>query len=327
MNKNEILIFKDNDLKLEVNVSPKEDTVWITQRQMADLFEVSYDNINLHIRNIFKNEELIESSVSEESLVTANDGKRYKTKLFNLDMIIAVGYRVNSKRGTTFRRWANSVLKEYIIKGYAIDTKRVSKYKDNYLSFTNTVKIITSLVDRKELTLNESKSLLNIINKYSYALDTIDKYDHNELTISNITKDISEVKLDYQKALKEIKSLDDYKTSNLFGREKDNSFHGALNAIYQTAFGQDLYPSVEEKAANLLYFLVKDHPFLDGNKRIAASMFVWFLDINNILYKENGNKIIEDNALVSFVLMIALSNPVERGVITKMIINLINKNN
>lgn len=187
MNKNEILIFKDNDLKLEVNVSPKEDTVWITQRQMADLFEVSYDNINLHIRNIFKNEELIESSVSEESLVTANDGKRYKTKLFNLDMIIAVGYRVNSKRGTTFRRWANSVLKEYIIKGYAIDTKRVSKYKDNYLSFTNTVKIITSLVDRKELTLNESKSLLNIINKYSYALDTIDKYDHNELTISNIT--------------------------------------------------------------------------------------------------------------------------------------------
>lgn len=325
MIKNEIIIFKDNDLELEVNVSPKEETVWLTQRQMADLFVVSYNNINLHIINILKTGELEEISVSKESLITAKDGKKYKTKLFNLDMIIAVGYRVNSKRGTTFRRWANSVLKEYVIKGYAVDTKRVSEYKEHYLSFTKTVEMISSLVDRKELTIDESKSLLNIINKYSYALGTLDKYDHKELTISNITKDERNVKLDYEKAIKEIKSLDDYQKNDLFGREKDNSFQGALNAIYQTAFGEDVYPSVEEKAANLLYFLIKDHPFLDGNKRIAASMFVWFLDMNNILYKSCGSKIIEDNALVSFVLMIALSNSVERDIITKLIINLINK--
>lgn len=330
MKENEIIIFKDESLELEVRLSPRDDTVWLTQRQMADLFEVTYDNINLHIRNIYLNDELDEISTSEESSVVQLEGKRKvtrKIKSFNLDMIIAVGYRVNSKRGTTFRRWANGVLKEYIIKGYVVDTKRVLEYKENYLSYTNTVKMISSLVDRKNLTLDESKSLLNIINKYSYALDTLDKYDHDELTISNITKDKSDVKLDYEKALKEIQSLDDYKTSNLFGREKDNSFEGALNAIYQTAFGEDVYPSVEEKAANLLYFLVKDHPFFDGNKRIAASMFVWFLDINDILYKTDGSKIIEDNALVLFVLMTALSNPSERSVITKMIINLINKNN
>ena len=226
-----------------------------------------------------------------------------------------------------FRRWANTVLKEYIIKGYVVDAIRVSKYQENYLSFNNTVKMISSLVDKKDLSLEESKSLLNIINKYSYALDTLDKYDQSELTISNITKDTNDIKLDYDKAISEIKSLDDYKTSNLFGREKDNSFHGAINAIYQTAFGKDVYPSIEEKAANLLYFLVKDHPFYDGNKRIAASMFVWFLNINNILYKEDGSKIIENNALVSIVLMIATSSPNERHLITKMIINLINKSN
>lgn len=327
---NKIIVFKDNDLELEVNVSPKDDTVWLTQRQMSDLFVVSYNNINLHVNNIFETNELDESSTSKESLVVQLEGNRKvsrKTKLYNLDMIIAVGYRVNSKRGTTFRRWANSVLKEYMLKGYSIDQERLTKNNLNYVEFVETVKIVSSLIERKELTLDESKSLLNIINKYSYGLDTLDKYDHNELTISNITKDKNEVKLDYKKALNEIQSLDDYQTSDLFGREKDNSFHGALNAIYQTAFGEDVYPSIEEKAANLLYFLVKDHPFLDGNKRIAASMFVWFLDINNILYKEDGSKIIEDNALVSFVLMIALSNPSERDVITKMIINLINKNN
>lgn len=324
---NEILVFKDNGLELEVNVSPREETVWLSQKQMSELFNTTVSNVNLHIMNIFRTGELDENSVFKESLITAADGKRYKTKLYNLDVIISVGYRVNSKRGIAFRKWSSNILKEYMLKGYSVDKVRLTSNNLNYIEFVDTVKMISSLVDRKELTHDESKSLLNIINKYSYALDTLDKYDHNELTISNITKDSSDVRLEYEKALKEIQSLDDYKTSDLFGREKDNSFHGALNAIYQTAFGEDLYPSIEEKAANLLYFLVKDHPFLDGNKRIAASMFVWFLDINNILYKGDGNKIIEDNALVSFVLMIALSNPSERDVITKMIINLINKNN
>lgn len=328
MIRNEIIIFKENDLELEVNVSPKEDTVWLTQEQMAKLFSVDRTRITRHINNIYSSGELSIDSTSAESAHMGDLGRqKYKVKQYNLDMIISVGYRVNSKRGITFRRWANSVLKEYIHKGFTIDSKRLISNNLNYIDFVNTVKMISSLVDRKELTLDESKSLLGIINKYSYALDTLDKYDHNELTILNITKDISDVKLDYEKALNEIQSLDDYKASDLFGREKDNSFHGAINAIYQTAFGEDLYPSVEEKAANLLYFLVKDHPFYDGNKRIAASIFVWFLDINNILYKIDGSKRIEDNALVSIVLMIALSNPRERDIITKMIINLINKNN
>lgn len=313
-----------------MNVSPDEDTVWLTQEQMAKLFNVDRSRITRHINNIYKDDELDRRSTSAENAQVQIEGDRQvrrNVNIYNLDMIISVGYRVNSKRGIIFRRWANNILKEYIIKGHVVDTERIVNYKENYLSFTRTVKMISSLIDKKELTLDESKSLLNIINKYSYALDTLDKYDHNELTVSNITKDINEVRLDYNIAIKEIQSLDDYQRSDLFGREKDNSFHGALNAIYQTAFGVDVYPSVEEKAANLLYFLVKDHPFYDGNKRIAASMFVWFLDINNILYKEDGSKIIEDNALVSFVLMIALSNPRERNIITKMIINLINKNN
>ena len=330
MKKNEVLIFKDDDLELEVNVSHKEDTVWLTQEQMAELFSVDRSRITRHINNIYKDDELVIGSTSAESAQVQIEGDRQvrrNVNIYNLDMIISVGYRVNSKRGIIFRKWANSVLKEYMLKGFSIDKERLASNSLNYIEFVDTVKMISSLVERKELTLDESKSLLNIINKYSYALDTLDKYDHNELTISNITKDINVIKLDYEIAIKEIQALNDYKTNDLFGREKDNSFHGAINAIYQTAFGEDVYPSVEEKAANLLYFLVKDHPFLDGNKRIAASMFIWFLDINNILYRDDGSKIIEDNALVSFVLMIALSNPVERDVITKMIINLINKNN
>jgi len=169
--------------------------------------------------------------------------------------------------------------------------------------------------------------LLKVISKYAYALETLDRYDQQTLTITNITKDDKQIKLEYEDAMKEIKKLPDYGKSQWFGNEKDNSFHGALNAIYQTAFGEDLYPSVEEKAANLLYFVVKDHAFYDGNKRIAASVFLWFLDINDNLYKKDGTRIIEDNALVAMVLMIALSHPNEKDSIVKIIVNLINQNN
>lgn len=325
--KNEIIVFQDEQLRLEVRISPKEDTVWLTQRQIAELFDVSYDNVNLHIKNIFKEEELLKDSVSEESSVTASDGKKYKTRLYNLDVIISVGYRVKSKRGIIFRKWANEILKEYIYKSFVVDQQRLITSDTNYKSFTDSVKLIANLVERQQLTLDESKGLLRIISKYSYALDTLDKYDHQTLTITNITKDDKQIKLEYEDAMKEIRKMPDYGKSQWFGKEKDESFHGALNAIYQSAFGVDVYPSIEEKAANLLYFIVKDHAFYDGNKRIAASIFLWFLDIYGILYKSDGTRVIEDNALVAIVLMIALSDPSERDMIVKIVVNLINQNN
>ena len=242
-------------------------------------------------------------------------------------MIISVGYRIKSKRGINFRMWANKVLKDYLLKGYAINEQQLTNSKEYYSGFTKSIKFISELYKQKNLTSKEKDSLFNIINKYSYALETLDKYDHRELIIDNITKDEGFRKLVYKDILSEIKNLPEYKNSSLFGREKDKSFEGSINAIYQTAFGEEVYPSIEEKAANLLYFVVKNHSFIDGNKRIAASIFIWFLHNNDILYKYDGSKLIEDNTLVALVLMVALSDPKEREVVVKIIINLINKDN
>jgi len=325
-----VIAFRDGNLEIDVKVDSQKDTVWLTQKQMSDLFDVSVDNISLHINNIYKENELDMSSTTEESSEVRLEGKRNVTrriKVYNLDVIISTGYRVKSKRGITFRKWANQILKEYIYKGYAIDQERLIRNREYYKTFANSVKLIADLIERKDLESADSKSLLHIISKYAYALETLDKYDHQSLTITNITKDDKKIKLEYEDAIKEIKGLPDYGKTQWFGKEKDNSFHGALNAIYQTAFGEEVYPSIEEKAANLLYFIVKDHAFYDGNKRIAASIFLWFLDIYGILYKKDGSRILDDNALVAIVLMIALSNPNERETIVKIIINLINQNN
>jgi prophage maintenance system killer protein len=323
----DIILFKDNDFSIEVKLDLNEETVWLTQKQISELFNRTYDNINLHIKNIFKEGELIENEVSEYSSVTASDGKKYRTKLFNLDLIISVGYRVKSKRGIFFRRWANKIIKEYMLKGYSINESKLAESKLHYTDFTKSVKFISELYKRKNLDKTEANSLFSVINKYSLALDTLDKYDHRLLTINNTTEDLGLNKLLYNQIMSEITNLSEYKKGSLFGREKDKSFESSISTIYQTAFGKELYPSVEEKAANLLYFIVKNHSFYDGNKRIAASIFVYFLDMNNILYKEDGTKLVEDNTLVALVLMIALSEPMEREVVIKIIINLINKNN
>ncbi len=327
---NDIIIFKDNDLELEVKVTPDKDTVWLTQDQMAILFAVDKTVIFRHVNNIYKDNELEISSTIAENAKVQIEGERTvtrKIKLYNLDMIISVGYRVKSKRGIVFRKWANNVLKDYIYKGFAVDTRRLSDSEQNYKDFSSTVKLIADMVKRKELTSSESTGLLTLISKYAYALETLDKYDHQTLKIVNIRKDNNQVKLEYQEAIKQIKAMPDYGKSELFGKEKDKSFESALNAIYQSAFGEDIYPSIEEKAANLLYFIVKNHAFYDGNKRIAAAIFIWFLDIYGILYKAEGTRILEDNALVAIVLLIALSNPQEHAVIVKIIVNLINLNN
>jgi prophage maintenance system killer protein len=328
--KRSVIAFRDGNLEIDVKVDSEKDTVWLTQKQMSTLFDVSVDNISLHINNIYKENELEMNATTEESSEVRLEGKRTVTrriKVYNLDVIISTGYRVKSKRGITFRKWANQILREYLYKGYAIDQERLTRNREYYKNFAKSVKIIANLIERKELESEESKSLLQIISKYAYALETLDKYDHQSLTITNITKDDKKIKLEYEDAIKEIKELPDYGKTQWFGKEKDNSFHGALNAIYQTACGEEVYPSIEEKAANLIYFIVKDHAFFDGNKRIAASIFLWFLDIYGILYKKDGSRILDDNALVAIVLMIALSDPNEKDAIVKMIINLINQSN
>jgi hypothetical protein len=250
-----IIIFQDGNLEIDVKVDSQKDTVWLTQKQMSELFDVSIDNISLHINNIYKEKELEMSSTTEESSEVRLEGNRSVTrriKVYNLDVIISTGYRVKSKRGIIFRKWANQILKEYIYKGYAIDQKRLTKNQEHYKNLANSVKLIADLIERKELESEESKSLLQIISKYAYALETLDKYDHQSLTIANITKDDKKIKLAYEDAINEIKGLPDYGKTNWFGKEKDHSFQGALNAIYQTAFGEEVYPSIEEKADNLL---------------------------------------------------------------------------
>jgi prophage maintenance system killer protein/Zn-finger nucleic acid-binding protein len=332
----ELIVFKDDELEIEVNVSPQEETVWLTQDQLAKLFEKNKSTISRHLKNIFDSGELdrndsVAKNATELNIVDYRSGKMQKVErvleYYNLDVILSIGYKVNSKRGVILRKWANQILKKYIYQGYAIDQERLTKHQEYYKAFTTSVKLIADLIERKKLEPNESKNLLHIISKYAYALETLDKYDHQSLTITNITNDTGKIKLVYEDAIKEIKGLPDYGKTQWFGKEKDHSFHGALNAIYQTALGEEVYPSIEEKAANLLYFIVKDHAFYDGNKRIAASVFLWFLDIYGVLYKKDGSRILDDNALVAIVLMIALSHPNERDIIVKIIINLINQNN
>jgi prophage maintenance system killer protein len=326
----DIIVFKDNDFSIEVNIDIEEETVWLSQNQLTNLFGTSRTNLTDHIRNIYEENELDEKSTSRLFRQVQTEGNRKVVRNilhYNLDLIISVGYRIKSKVATKFRIWSLGVIKDYMLRGYAINQNKLIQSKEQYTDFTKSVKFISELYKRKNLDKIESNSLFSVINKYSLALDTLDKYDHRLLTINNTTEDFGKNKLLYSQIMNEIRSLKEYKEGSLFGREKDKSFESSLSTIYQTAFGEELYPSVEEKAANLLYFIVKNHSFYDGNKRIAASIFIYFLDMNNILYKEDRTRLVEDNTLVALVLMIALSDPTERDVVIKIIINLINRNN
>ena len=238
-----------------------------------------------------------------------------------------MGYRVNSKRGTQFRIWANQILKDYLIKGYAINQQRLEKQAEQLNELKETIKILGNALEYKELSNDESKGLLKIISDYSYALELLDQYDYQTLKIENTSK--NEIyRLTYEEAVKQIALVKrTYGNSDLFGHEKDNSFRSSISTIYQTFGGVDLYPSIEEKAANLLYFIVKNHSFSDGNKRIAAFLFLYFLEKNGLLFTETGKKRIADNALVALTLMIAVSKPEEKETMIKVIVNLINKNN
>lgn len=305
-----IVTFKDEQLELEVNISPEEDTVWLTQAQISELFNRERSVITKHIRNIFKENELEENAVCAKFAHTASDGKTYQTVYYNLDVIISVGYRVKSPRGVLFRKWATNVLRQYLTEGYAINEKRLAV-------LNKTVQIQSNIIGG--LAGIDAEDVLKVVQEYSRSLELLDAYDHQCVTIPEGTNCFYFLK--YDECMKLIKRMEFSQTSDVFGVEKEpGKLDGILSAIYQSAFGQDAYPSLEEKAANLLYFLVKDHPFNDGCKRIAAALFLYFLNQNNALYN-NGNKIISDSALVAITLMIAESRPEEKEIMIQVIIN------
>jgi prophage maintenance system killer protein len=330
MNNSAIEIFKSEDGKTEVQVSLANETVWLSQKQLAQLFDKDTDTIGLHLKNIYNSEELEEISTTEEFSVVQMEGKRNVTrviKCYNLDAIISVGYRVNSKRGTQFRIWANKILKDYLVKGYSVNEKRLTQQNELLKELRESVKILGNVLKYKELSNDESVGLLKIISDYAYALEILDQYDYQSLKI-HATSGKEIFRLTYEEAIKQIELAKKYyRNSDLFGNEKDESFKSSISTIYQTFDGKDLYPTVEEKAANLLYFITKNHSFTDGNKRIAAFLFLYFMERNGILYDENGRKRIADNALVALTLMIAVSRPEEKDIMVKVAVNLINKEN
>lgn len=325
---NQIEIFKTKENLAEVKVRFENETVWLDAHMIASLFTVNRPAIVKHIQNIYKSEELQEVSTCSILEQVAADGKLRKMKLYNLDVILSVGYRVNSKSATQFRQWATQRLKDYLVKGYSLNEKRLKELNYKYSDLQQAIKLAANAGNIESLTSTEAKGILGVIEQYAYALETLDKYDHQKLTIDSETSDEEVQKLSYKEGIKQIIIWRDFqKAGALFGNEKDESFKSSLETIYQTFDGIDLYPSLEEKAANLLYFVVKNHSFSDGNKRIAAGLFIYFLDLNHKLYTKEGNKRIGDNALVAITIMIAESKSDEKDMMIKLVVNLINNNN
>ena len=320
----EIILYQTADGRTKIDVKLENETVWLTQTQLCLLFDKSKSTISEHISNIFKEGELVEESVVRNFRTTATDGKPYDTKFYNLDVIISVGYRVKSQRGTQFRIWANSVLKDFLIKGYAVRNDLAQQKYDDLKALVDvmgrTMGYLDSAVEE------QVKSIFDVVKDYTYALDTLDSYDYQTLGVKSTTKECFHAT--YENAMKVINDLKiKFGGSELFGHEKDESFHSSIGQIYQTWDGADLYPSVEEKAAMLLYLVVKNHSFSDGNKRIAATLFLWFMENNHILYASDGHKRIADNALVALTLMIAESKTDEMEMMVKVVVNLINGDN
>ena len=308
--KNEIILFENQGVKLEVNL--KDDTVWLTQKQMAELFGKDRRTITRHIQNIYKDKELEENSVCSFFEHTAEDRKKYNVQYYNLDMIISVGYRVNSKQGIVFRRWATNVLKDYMLKGYAVNQKRLE-----YLEKTIKLIDIANRIDER-LEGNDAKEILKVIGSYSKALNILDDYDHKKL--KKVKGNIDERKIKYENCIDIINKLRFNEESELFAVERNKGLESIIGNIYQTFDGQDVYKSIEEKGANFLYLVVKNHVFADGNKRIAATLFIYFLNFYGILYKD-GEQTIDNNTLVALTLLIAESNPKEKEIIIDLVMN------
>ena len=328
MEENKIIIYQTEDGQTQIDVRLENETVWLTQQQMVQLFKSSRTNILEHIQHIYEVEELDKISTCRNFRQVQKEGNRMvnRTKtMYNLDMIISVGYRVNTKRGIKFRQWANKVLKQYLIKGYAVN-ERIRKEQIGELR--QLVGMLGRTIQNQSLLSNdETNALFEVVTNYTYALDTLDNYDYERLTIDKTTKQ-EPFHATYENAMEAINGLrEKFGGSVLFGNEKDDSFKSSIGQIYQTFGGEELYPSVEEKAAMLLYLVTKNHSFSDGNKRIAATLFLWFLNNNHILYREDGSKRLADNTLVALTLMIAESKTEEKDVMVKVVVNLINQRN
>lgn len=324
-NGSSIVLYTTDDGNTRLEVKLEKDTVWLTQSQMAQLFGRDRTVITRHIRNIFREGELDENiTCAKFAHMGVDKDQIYETTMYNLDVIISVGYRVKSINGTKFRIWATELIKQYLIKGYAIDHRRL----DHYDELKDVVRLMSrALTLQDKVTEGEYSGLFNVITDYVYALDTLDRYDYQSLRIEKTTSE-EPFRATYDNAMNAINALKEkFGGSQWFANEKDDSFKSSIGQIYQTFGGEDLYPSVEEKAAMLLYLVVKNHSFSDGNKRIAAMLFLWFMEKNGILYSEDGRKRIADNTLVALTLMIAESRTEEKDVMVKVVVNLINKDN
>ena len=321
MEEDKIVIYQTEDGQTQIDVRLENETVWLNTNQMALLFEREDSNIRRHIINVFKDGELEKDNNVHFLHV---NGIKKPVPFYNLDVIISVGYRVKSKRGTAFRIWARKVLKEYMVKGYAVN-ERIRHEQIGELR--QLVGMLGRTLQNQSLSTEENRALFEVVTDYTYALDTLDNYDYERLTIEKTTKE-EPFHATYENAMKEIQRLrEKFGGSVLFGNEKDNSFKSSIGQIYQTFGGEELYPSVEEKAAMLLYLVTKNHSFSDGNKRIAATLFLWFLNNNHILYRPDGTKRLADNTLVALTLMIAESKTEEKDVMVKVVVNLINQQN
>ena len=311
--KNEIILFENQDVKLEVNI--KDETVWLSLDQLADLFDRDKSVISRHIKNAL-NEELKREAVVAKFATTAKDGKTYQVDYYNLDMIISVGYRVKSQNGIVFRKWANKILKDYLLKGYAVNQKRLE-----YLEKTVKLIDIASRIDAP-ITGDEATGIIKVINNYSNALNLLNDYDHRSVEKPKGTTNNKIIT--YEECMNIISKLKFNSDSDLFALERNEGLKAILGAIYQSFDGKDVYTSIEEKAANFLYMIVKNHVFIDGNKRIAATLFIYFLNYYNILYKDEV-KVIDNNTLVSLTLLIAESNPLEKEILTDLVMNFLVK--
>ena len=320
----QIAIYQTDGGQTQIDVRFEQDSVWLRQEQMGELFGRERSVITKHLRNIFVEGELEEKGNVQNLHIAGSDKP---VKLYNLDVIISVGYRVKSIEGTHFRQWATQRLREYLVQGYTLNQQRLEAQQEKLTELKQAIALSARLIHNKNLSHTESQGILAILEKYSHALTVLDDYDHQRLQVVG-TRSLAHAKITYDEAMQQIRLWRKQENlGGLFGNEKDESFKSSLGTIYQTHDGKELYPSIEEKAANLLYFIVKNHSFTDGNKRIAAAVFVWFLQRHEFLYNADGEKRIADNALVAFTLLIAESKPDERELMVKVIINLINGKN
>lgn len=325
----EILIYQIEKSQIEIDVKFEDETVWLTQKQMALLFEQTKQNISLHINNCYKEGELNRKATVKESLTVQKEGKRTikrNVDYYNLDVIISVGYRVKSQRGTQFRQWATQKLKKYLFQGYVINKKRLAEKEFEVKQLKSGISIIRRTIEQQARTLHEVKGLAALLDDYSHGLSLLDDFDHKQLDRYGRTKKDA-VKIEYEQYIKLIDAMRTEFSSPIFGKEKDKSFQSSISQIYQVFEKQELYPSLEEKAAMLIYLVVKNHSFIDGNKRIAAACFLYFLEQNGMLYTSSGEKLLSNDALASLTLLIAESVPNEMETVKQVVVSILNRKN